>query len=400
MCVINTGASTSDEIWFGIVRKLSQTARFGPVVLFCEAASAEFVRGALQAGARGVVPASTNPAVALKSLDLTLHGGIFVPPSVLDLLQSSEPSREPGEAPPGDPEQLPDLSGRTTGDHGAAPRPVAAAPRVSPRQTRPEQPGDSGAAAESDEPDLADLTPRQMAVLDHLGKAWSNKEIARVLDTTEATVKLHVRQVMRKLGAKNRTEAALIAARRELAKYPAPRQRTVSGLEPVTPARKPIYQPMQNHRDLHAATLIADAPSPAHGFLTAGRGGGDTRAAEHLRRMEKSAPVHFPGIFPGRPLELSVLRADAFRQRRFSVSMAILLSRSNTSCRNSAPSSFRWCGASPPTARVLTAPGGSTDCGEAPSRCTNVRPDCGQARRGPWRRATQSARRRGPAPPT
>lgn len=300
MCVINTGASTSDEIWFGIVRTLSQTARFGPVVLFCEAASAEFVRGALQAGARGVVPASTNPAVALKSLDLTLHGGIFVPPSVLDLLQSSEPSREPGAAPSGDPEQLPDLSGRTSGDHGAAPRTVAAAPRMSPRQTRTEQAGDPGDAAESDEPDLADLTPRQLAVLDHLGKARSNKEIARVLDTTEATVKLHVRQVMRKLGAKNRTEAALIAARRELAKRPTPRLRSVPVPDPATPARTPIYQPLPNQRNLHAAALLADGKNPAPGFFTAAREkDGDTRAAEHLRRIEKSATMHFPGVFPG-----------------------------------------------------------------------------------------------------
>ena len=39
----------------------------------------------------------------------------------------------------------------------------------------------------------------------------SNKEIARELGLQEVTVKLHVRGVCRKLGAKNRTQAAMIA---------------------------------------------------------------------------------------------------------------------------------------------------------------------------------------------
>jgi DNA-binding NarL/FixJ family response regulator len=39
----------------------------------------------------------------------------------------------------------------------------------------------------------------------------SNKEIARDLDIQEVTVKLHLKTLSRKLGAKNRTHAAMIA---------------------------------------------------------------------------------------------------------------------------------------------------------------------------------------------
>jgi DNA-binding NarL/FixJ family response regulator len=48
-------------------------------------------------------------------------------------------------------------------------------------------------------------------VLAGLCKGHSNKEIARELDLQEVTIKLHVRTLCRKLEAKNRTQAALIA---------------------------------------------------------------------------------------------------------------------------------------------------------------------------------------------
>ncbi len=55
------------------------------------------------------------------------------------------------------------------------------------------------------------LTPRETEVLSYLMRGESNKEIARDLDLQVVTVKLHVRSICRKLGAKNRTQAALIA---------------------------------------------------------------------------------------------------------------------------------------------------------------------------------------------
>lgn len=55
------------------------------------------------------------------------------------------------------------------------------------------------------------LTHRQHEVLEHLRRGETNKHIARELNMQEGTVKVHVRQIMRKLGATNRTQAALLA---------------------------------------------------------------------------------------------------------------------------------------------------------------------------------------------
>ena len=55
------------------------------------------------------------------------------------------------------------------------------------------------------------LSPRELQVLKGLTEGKSNKEIARDLDLQEPTVKLHVKTLYRKVGAANRTQAALIA---------------------------------------------------------------------------------------------------------------------------------------------------------------------------------------------
>lgn len=58
---------------------------------------------------------------------------------------------------------------------------------------------------------LATLTRRETDVLRGICEGKSNKEIARDLELQEVTVKLHVKTLSRKLGAKNRTHAAMIA---------------------------------------------------------------------------------------------------------------------------------------------------------------------------------------------
>jgi DNA-binding NarL/FixJ family response regulator len=58
--------------------------------------------------------------------------------------------------------------------------------------------------------DLDRLTSRQKDVLKLMAEGYSNKEIARSLDIAEATTKIHVAAIMRELGARNRTEAAVL----------------------------------------------------------------------------------------------------------------------------------------------------------------------------------------------
>ena len=61
-----------------------------------------------------------------------------------------------------------------------------------------------------------DLTERETPVLRGLCEGKSNKEIARDLGLQEVTIKLHVKTLCRKLEARNRTQAAMIARDRRI----------------------------------------------------------------------------------------------------------------------------------------------------------------------------------------
>ncbi|MGK7867635.1 LuxR C-terminal-related transcriptional regulator [Falsiroseomonas sp. E2-1-a20] len=61
------------------------------------------------------------------------------------------------------------------------------------------------------------LSPREMQVLCHLSGGNSNKLIARQIGISEATVKAHMKAILRKLSARNRTEAAVWAKSHGLA---------------------------------------------------------------------------------------------------------------------------------------------------------------------------------------
>jgi two-component system nitrate/nitrite response regulator NarL len=65
---------------------------------------------------------------------------------------------------------------------------------------------------------LSDLTPRELEILRHLAEGQSNKGIARALEITDGTVKLHVKSILRKLGVRSRVEAAVLAVEQGLAK--------------------------------------------------------------------------------------------------------------------------------------------------------------------------------------
>ncbi len=58
---------------------------------------------------------------------------------------------------------------------------------------------------------LASLTERERQILEHLARGESNKAIARALDISHDTVKLHVRHILSKLHLSSRVEAAVFA---------------------------------------------------------------------------------------------------------------------------------------------------------------------------------------------
>ena len=63
---------------------------------------------------------------------------------------------------------------------------------------------------------LAKMSPREQEVLRGVAQGQSNKEIARVLGLAEVTIKLHLRNVFRKMAVKSRSEAAVKAVKAEL----------------------------------------------------------------------------------------------------------------------------------------------------------------------------------------
>lgn len=127
-------------------------------------------------GIRGYIPASLPLNVAMQVLRLIQAGGIYAPGELIfcELPQSVQnPAEERG---PAAGETLAAIVPVWTEDNALAPN----------------------------------FTPRQKEVLDALRKGKSNKIIAYELNMSEGTVKVHVKSIMRKLNATNRTEAAFL----------------------------------------------------------------------------------------------------------------------------------------------------------------------------------------------
>ena len=68
--------------------------------------------------------------------------------------------------------------------------------------------------------DLDKLTPREREILACLARGESNKLIARVLDLAESTVKIHVQNILKKLGLSSRVQAAVFAVEQGLGSGP------------------------------------------------------------------------------------------------------------------------------------------------------------------------------------
>jgi two-component system nitrate/nitrite response regulator NarL len=63
---------------------------------------------------------------------------------------------------------------------------------------------------------VTSLSSRELEVFRLLGEGRTNKEIAEKLVIAEVTAKVHVRSILRKLGVRSRTEAAVLATKLEL----------------------------------------------------------------------------------------------------------------------------------------------------------------------------------------
>jgi DNA-binding NarL/FixJ family response regulator len=154
--VLCTAERTEAEV-DGDVALLSQAAADDPIVILSDREDAVSVLAALDKGARGYITTSMAFDVAVQAIGLVRAGGTFVPACSLIALRDSI-------------RKLPVASEK---------------PR-------------SG------------LTAMQMTVVESLQLGKPNKIIAYELNLCESTVKVHVRNIMKKLRAKNRTEVAFL----------------------------------------------------------------------------------------------------------------------------------------------------------------------------------------------
>ena len=146
------------------VAKLAKKFPDTPVAIISGTAQHSEIRAAIQSGARGFIPKTATGDHLALALKLLLAGGTSVPAEIL-------------------------LDDRDEG----APHPRAE--------------GDSAADWQSL------LTDRERQVLKGVARGLSNKEIGRELNLAEVTVKLHLRGVFRKMGARSRADAAVISTK-------------------------------------------------------------------------------------------------------------------------------------------------------------------------------------------
>jgi two-component system, NarL family, nitrate/nitrite response regulator NarL len=72
----------------------------------------------------------------------------------------------------------------------------------------------------ADEPQPVKLSAREIAILERIVRGDSNKQAARFFRIAEPTVKAHVKAILRKIGASNRTQAAIWAFNHHLFDHP------------------------------------------------------------------------------------------------------------------------------------------------------------------------------------
>ena len=139
------------------IKVLSAVAPSIPIVVLAAANDLDLARTAFNCGAKGYIPFTTNFDIAVEAVRFILAGGTYVPTEYL--LASATHSFQP--------------------------------PQVSPLSRV--------------------LTAREVKVVQAIQEGKSNKVIAYHLGIREGTVKVHLRNVMKKLKAKNRTDVAIKA---------------------------------------------------------------------------------------------------------------------------------------------------------------------------------------------
>ncbi len=137
------------------IRLAAEAVPSAPVVVLSHSCEPRLVREVMACGVEGCIPMTMGFAIAIEAVKFVLAGGTYVPPESL-------------------------------------------------METEPVHAQDNGSAGR--------VTLREMAIIQAIQQGKSNKIIAYELKLCESTVKVHIRNIMKKLRAKNRTEVAVRSA--------------------------------------------------------------------------------------------------------------------------------------------------------------------------------------------
>jgi len=192
-CVVLVGLDQDVEATFARFRLLKSANPNLRIVALSNRMDPEQLVAAFDSGANGyLMHDEIAPETVLRALELVLVDGMVVPRGFTKLLGGSTQwpltvVTPASAAPPSVPVD--------------APIQVATAPASSIIVEVPPEL----------DPCFARLSDREQLILEHLTRGASNKRIARDLNIAEATVKAHIKSLLRKLRVSNRTQAAMWA---------------------------------------------------------------------------------------------------------------------------------------------------------------------------------------------
>jgi two-component system nitrate/nitrite response regulator NarL len=172
--IVGLGSAASDGLAeLHTIKERYPTAR---LVVLAERVEARSLVASLHAGADGYLPKTISCEALIKSLELVVLGVPVLPSATVSLIRNFEGELERRVG-------AQELA-KAGAQGGAVPMPAS----------------------------LPMLSERETQILSCLTEGAPNKLIARRFDITEATVKVHVKAILRKIRVKNRTQAAIWAS--------------------------------------------------------------------------------------------------------------------------------------------------------------------------------------------
>jgi two-component system nitrate/nitrite response regulator NarL len=182
------------------------------IVLLFEYASLSHFQKLLTSEIDGYVPLFVSPETLIRTLDLVMVEGVRVMVTAGTSNSSIQPAQTEDSHPP---EIEMDAPPSDSIEHEALPMTMVAMQRTWPTVHGSSPSHQNGYNDDSRRMPMLQnrprLSEREAQILDGLVKGYANKMIARSCDITEATVKVHMKSILRKIQVANRTQAAVWA---------------------------------------------------------------------------------------------------------------------------------------------------------------------------------------------